>query len=137
MDTASELAGLRVADVYLRDCASRSVLQLLANKWTFLVLGALGDGPLRFGVLLRRADGITQKSLTQTVRGLERDGLLSRTVYPTIPPRVEYALTDLGRSVSGLIGQIHLWAEANLSSVVAAREEYDEQAAQAPQPIGG
>ena len=137
MDTASELAGLRAADVYLRDCASRSVLQLLANKWTFLVLGALGDGPLRFGVLLRRADGITQKSLTQTVRGLERDGLLSRTVYPTIPPRVEYALTDLGRSVSGLIGQIHVWAEVNLPTIVAARGDYDEQAAQEPRPVGG
>ncbi len=135
MDTASELVGLRAADVYLRECASRSVLQLLANKWTFLVLGALSDGPMRFGVLLRRADGITQKSLTQTVRGLERDGLLSRTVYPTIPPRVEYALTDLGRSVSGLIGQIHIWAEANLPTIVAAREDYDEHAAQEPQPV--
>ncbi|GGU95158.1 winged helix-turn-helix transcriptional regulator [Kitasatospora indigofera] len=135
MDTTSELVGQRVADVYLRECASRSVLQLLANKWTFLVLGALADGPQRFGVLLRRADGITQKSLTQTLRGLERDGLLSRTVYPTIPPRVEYELTDLGRSVGGLIGQINVWAEANLSSVVAAREEYDEHVGEEPRPV--
>ncbi|MFC9324512.1 winged helix-turn-helix transcriptional regulator [Kitasatospora sp. NPDC057015] len=111
------------------------MLQLLANKWSFLVLGALEDGPMRFGVLLRRADGITQKSLTQTLRGLERDGLVSRTVYPTIPPRVEYELTGLGHSVSGLIGQINVWAEANLSTVVAARQEYDEQVGAEPVPV--
>src|SRR6266545_4281346 len=83
---------------YRRDCPSRTVLEVLANKWALYVLGALRrhDGPMRFSELRRLLDGITQKMLTQTLRALERDGLVSRTVYPTVPPRVEYGLTDIG-----------------------------------------
>ncbi|MFI6444054.1 winged helix-turn-helix transcriptional regulator [Kitasatospora sp. NPDC050543] len=135
MDTISDLQSHRITDVYLRECASRTVLQVLANKWTFLLVAALRDGPMRFGVLMRRADGITQKSLTQTLRTLEREGLLTRTVYPTIPPRVEYDLTDLGRNVAALLGQINDWSEAHLPEILAAREAYDVQAAQEPQPV--
>ena len=125
------------ADAYLAACPSRPILDLLGNKWTMLVMGALSDGPQRFGQLRRRLGGITQKMLTQTLRGLERDGLVSRTVYPTIPPRVDYAVTDLGRDVAGLLTAIRLWSEQHINDVLAAREDYDERAAQAPEPVTG
>jgi len=125
------------ADAYLAACPSRPILDLLGNKWTMLVMGALSDGPQRFGQLRRRLGGITQKMLTQTLRGLERDGLVSRTVYPTIPPRVDYAVTDLGRDVAGLLTAVRLWSEQHINDVLAAREDYDERAAQAPEPVTG
>ena len=87
---------------------------MLSNKWAALIIVALRGGELRFSALKRTLDGITQKSLTQGLRHLERDGLITRTVYPTIPPRVDYALTDLGRSVSGLLDAIKIWSERNL-----------------------
>ena len=123
-------------DAYLRDCASRTVIEVLATKWTCLLLGALAAGPRRFGELRRRLDGITQKSLTQTLRNLERDGLVARTVYPTIPPRVDYELTDLGRSVLVFTDGLREWAEEHVGQIREARATYDERAATPVEPVG-
>src|SRR5690348_1047661 len=102
-------------DAYARDCASRVVLDRIGDRWTVLVVGALSDGTLRFSELRARVEGITPKVLTQTVRALERDGLLTRTVYAEVPPRVEYALTDLGRDLLAPIEAIRVWAEQHAS----------------------
>jgi DNA-binding HxlR family transcriptional regulator len=102
MDTTlPDLRAFGGAEAFLRVCKPRVVLDIFTGKWSALVLGALLDGPRRFNELRRTLDGITQKMLSQTLRSLERDGLVSRTVYPTIPPRVDYALTGLGRSATG------------------------------------
>jgi DNA-binding HxlR family transcriptional regulator len=103
----------------------RDVLSRVGDKWSLLVVGLLHDRPLRFTELQRRVDGISHRMLTQTLRNLERDGLVSRRAYPEIPPRVEYAATELGRSLAepvlGLVG----WAAANHEEITAARETYD------------
>lgn len=103
----------------------RDVLSRVGDKWSLLVVGLLHDHPLRFTELHRRVDGISHRMLTQTLRNLERDGLVSRRAYPEIPPRVEYAATELGRSLAepvlGLVG----WAAANHEEIIAARETYD------------
>jgi DNA-binding HxlR family transcriptional regulator len=123
------------ADAYLAACPSRQILDVLANKWTMLVMGALSGGPMRFGELRRRLDGITQKMLTQTLRTLERHGLVVRTVYPTIPPKVEYAATGLGEGVTALMHAIRAWSEENINAVLDARDAYDARAAQEVQPV--
>lgn len=123
MDTDSDDVGR----FYAKACPSRTVVDVLANKWVLYVLGIL-DGsprPLRFTELRRRIDGVTQKSLTQALRNLERDGLISRTVYPTIPPRVEYALTDLGAEASSLTTRIADWSRVNAPRILAARSAHD------------
>ncbi|WP_204057122.1 winged helix-turn-helix transcriptional regulator [Microbispora corallina] len=135
METMPRLRARGAADAYLRECASRKVLDAIANKWTCLLVDALQDGPVRFGALRRRLDGITQKSLTQTLRALERDGMVIRTVYPTIPPRVEYALTDLGHSLVTLMEGIRRWSEDHVSEIMAAREEFERRAAEEPRPV--
>ncbi|WP_307845178.1 helix-turn-helix domain-containing protein [Planomonospora sp. ID67723] len=122
-------------DAYLRGCASRTVLEAIANKWTCLLVDALQHGPVRFGALRRKLDGITQKSLTQTLRAMERDGMVIRTVYPTIPPRVEYELSDLGRSVVGLMEGIKRWSEEHVGEILTARDAYDLRAEQEPRPV--
>jgi DNA-binding HxlR family transcriptional regulator len=103
----------------------RDVLSRVGDKWSLLVIGLLHDQPLRFTELHRRVDGISHRMLTQTLRNLERDGLVSRRAYAEIPPRVEYAATDLGRSLAepvlGLVG----WAAANHEEITAARETFD------------
>ncbi|GIH75090.1 winged helix-turn-helix transcriptional regulator [Planobispora longispora] len=134
MDTKCD-AGNWSVDAYLRGCASRTVLEALANKWTCLLIDALRHGPLRFGVLRRKLDGITQKSLTQTLRVMERDGIVIRTVYPTIPPRVEYELSDLGRSVAGLMEGVKRWSEEHVDEILTAREAYDLRAQEEPRPV--
>ena len=88
---------------YDKDCPSRQVLDRIGDTWSVLIVGSLADGPRRYTELAARIDGISPKMLTQTLRGLERDGMISRTVYPVVPPRVDYALTDLGRSLLGLV----------------------------------
>ena len=128
MDTTVELGEFESADAYLRNCPSRNVLEMLGNKWTLLIVPALRNGPMRFGELRRLLDGITQKSLTESLRRLERDGLVTRTQYPTIPPRVEYALTDLGLRAAGLLEGVWKWAESNLADVLAARAAFDSRA---------
>ena len=123
--------GAVAPDAYLKGCASRTVLEVIANKWTNLAVCALKERPLRFGELRRRLDGVTQKMLTQTLRALERNGLVTRTVYPTIPPRVDYELTDLGRDVAGLLDGILVWSEEHVAEITAAREQYDAADGQA------
>lgn len=108
------------------DC--RAVSELLAhvgNKWTVLVVSYLGDGPMRFSELRRAIGGISQKMLTTTLRGLERDGFVTRSVFPEIPPRVEYALTDLGRDLLVPVRALGDWAVANRDRVKEARTRYD------------
>jgi len=101
------------------------VVSTIGDKWTLLVLYALEHGgTLRFSQLQRQVPGITQKMLTQTLRQLERDGIVSREVYPVIPPRVEYALTDLGRSLSGVIAELRTWAYSHMDDIESARGEY-------------
>ena len=117
-------------NVMSASCPTRQVLGRVANKWTMLVISALSDEDvLRFSELRRRVEGVTQKVLTQTLRGLERDGLVERTVYPTVPVTVEYRLTPLGKSLASAVSVIKAWAYANIEELERARERYDEIAA--------
>jgi DNA-binding HxlR family transcriptional regulator len=100
-------------------------LARIGDKWSVLVVVYLGGGPLRFGELRRRIDGISQKMLTVTVRGLERDGYLTRTVTPSIPPRVDYELTDLGRELLEPIRALEAFARRNQPKIAAARARFD------------
>jgi DNA-binding HxlR family transcriptional regulator len=104
-------------DVYALQCPCRDVLDLLANKWAALAIGALEDGPVRFGELQRRLQGISPKVLTNTLRRLEDGGFLDREIYAEVPLRVEYSLTDLGRSVSTPLGALRTWVEAHLHEI--------------------
>lgn len=112
-------------DPYDRNCPTRRLLNRIGDRWTVLVVGALGDGPVRFSTISQRIDGISQKMLTQTLRALERDGLVTRTVYPVIPPRVEYALTQSGRSLSEPLGALERWAKEHMAEVIEAQGAYD------------
>src|SRR5690349_13203712 len=102
------------------NCPSRVVLDRIADKWTGLIVLALGEETLRFGELRERIGGVAPKVLTQTLRALERDGLISRRVYAEVPPRVEYALTPLGRSLNEPLAVVQDWAERNVSKVMAS-----------------
>lgn len=101
------------------------VLARVGDKWSILVIAALGERPHRFNELKRTVEGVSQRMLTLTVRGLERDGFITRTVTPSIPPRVDYALTDLGRSVLEPAKAMGEWAMAHRATVEAARQAYD------------
>ena len=103
--------GLEHPDVFDANCPSRRCLQLISDKWAVLVIWALSDGTHRFGDLRRRIRGVSQKMLTQTLRGLERSRLVERTVYAEVPPRVEYRLTALGDGLVGPLGALCEWAE--------------------------
>src|SRR5215471_10293538 len=107
---------------------SRQVLDLLSEKWTAHVLYALTFGMKRHGELKREIKGISQKMLTRTLRNLERDGLVKRTIYHVVPPRVEYALTPLGETLSELLKDIYTWAETHFAEVEDARAAYDHKA---------
>jgi len=112
-------------DVFDSHCPTRQVLDRIADKWTVLIIRRLSNGTLRFAQLRRAVDGISQKVLTNTLRGLERDGIVTRRIYASVPPKVEYSLTTLGRSLCGLVEGICGWAEANMKLVEGAREVYD------------
>ncbi len=101
-------------DVYAAMCPCRDMLDLLANKWSALAIGALEDGPQRNGQLKRRLEGISPKVLSQTLKRLEEHGLLTRTVYPEVPARVEYELTELGYSAAGPLKHLRDWVEQNV-----------------------
>lgn len=107
------------------NCPSRVVLDRIAEKWTGLVVLALGEETLRFTALRARIGGVAPKVLTQSLRALERDGLLERHVYAEVPPRVEYTLTELGRSLRQPLEAVQSWAEQHVSTVLAARERAD------------
>lgn len=124
----AKLRKLPAGDALSARCPSRSVIELLADKWTLLVIWSLGPGPMRFGELRREIEGVTQKMLTQSLRSLERDGLVTRTVYATTPPSVEYALTPLGDSITAVTGQMCRWAEVHMGDVMLARRDYDKAA---------
>ena len=115
-------------NMYSGQCPTREALDRIADKWTTLIIGLLESGPHRFSELRRGVGGISQKVLTQTLRGLERDGLVSRTVYPQVPPRVEYALTPLGRTLTEPIAALRRWAEEHIAEVGAAQRAYEERA---------
>lgn len=126
-----------LVESYLKRCPAREVLAVLADKWVLLVLGVLrmNGAPVRFNDLRRRLDGITQKMLTRTLRNLERDGLVARTVYPTVPPRVEYSLTELGASLGELSHAMGVWSVRHQDEILAARNDFDERAGREPQPL--
>ncbi|MFD2350793.1 winged helix-turn-helix transcriptional regulator [Nonomuraea ferruginea] len=129
-------------DAFLVSCPSRWLLDRISDKWVSLILAALGsDGPrpggdcageprpMRYSELSRRLAGVSQKMLTQTLRSLERDGLITRTVTPTVPVTVTYELTDLGLSLRDLMHGIKAWAETHMDEVLANREQYDTRTA--------
>ena len=121
------------------DCRAVSdVLSRIGDKWSVLVVTRLGGGPLRFNQLRRAIGGISQRMLTLTLRGLERDGLITRTAFPTIPPRVDYALTPLGRDLLIPVSALGVWAIRNQPKIARAREQFDEVcAASGKPPING
>nr|WP_253186913.1 helix-turn-helix domain-containing protein [Actinomyces naeslundii] len=112
-------------DILSPACPSRTVLRHVVDRWTPLVVTVLADGPSRFGELRARVGGVTPKVLTQTLRSMERDGLVTRTQLPGVPPRVDYELTDLGRSLQAPIDALRTWIEANSARILAHRESYD------------
>ncbi|HBX80598.1 MAG: helix-turn-helix domain-containing protein [Propionibacteriaceae bacterium] len=117
-------------DPYVADCPSRRLLDRIGDRWTVLIVVALDPGPQRFGALASRVGGISQKMLTQTLRSLERDGFVTRTAYPEIPPRVEYALTPLGRSLLKPLRALEEWAVANMPAVVQSHDVFAASARQ-------
>jgi len=127
-------------DSFLAQCPSRQLLDRISDKWVALILAALGsDGPhpgdgyvgeprsMRYSELSRRLAGVSQKMLTQTLRALERDGLITRTVTPTVPVTVTYGPTDLGLSLQQVMWGVKVWAEAHMDEVLANRKEYDNR----------
>lgn len=108
-----------------RGAVLRDVLDRVGDTWSVIVICRLDDGPLRFNALRRATDGITQRMLSATVRRLERDGLVSRTVHPTVPPRVEYALTDAGRGLHEVLAGLVAWTETHLDGIQRSRAAYD------------
>lgn len=113
-------------DIYDDRCPTRDVLSRLADKWALLVLGCLERGPHRFNNLRRSIRGITQKMLTQTLRKLERDGLVSREIFPTVPVTVEYRLSPLGQTLTQTVSLLTLWVEDNMDAMSAAQSAYDQ-----------
>ncbi|WP_097219157.1 MULTISPECIES: winged helix-turn-helix transcriptional regulator [unclassified Streptomyces] len=113
------------------DCQVRQILDRIADKWSLLVIALLDNRRLRFTELRREIDGVSQRMLTVTLRSLERDGMVKRTVYPVVPPRVEYELTSLGRTLHTTIQSLVTWTEAHQEEIAAARTAYDTRAAQA------
>ncbi|WP_346620088.1 helix-turn-helix domain-containing protein [Blastococcus montanus] len=120
--TQRRAADKQAFDTYMAGCPSRLLLDRLANKWVVLVLTALAQGPLRTAALSRRIAGVSPKMLTQTLRSLEGDGLLTRTIEPTVPVSVTYELTALGLSLLQAVSPLKAWAEDHMSDVLAARD---------------
>ncbi len=109
-----------------QQCGTREVLDLIADKWTAIIIYILAKGTKRYSELLREIDGVSQKMLTQTLRNLERDGIVERKVYPVVPPMVEYSLTPLGKTLVEPLKAICKWAETHLSEVQSARIKHDK-----------
>jgi DNA-binding HxlR family transcriptional regulator len=121
----AEMAGEQAEMAERSPCRAREVLQRVGDKWSVLAIDLLGRGTMRFTELHRAIDGITARMLTVTLRGLERDGIVTRTIHPVIPPRVEYALTPMGRTLLDTIGQLVDWTDSHLPEIQAARAAYD------------
>lgn len=112
-------------DIFNANCPTQQVLDTIANKWSVIVVYSLSFGTKRHSELQRQISGVSQKMLTQTLRNLERDGLVVRKVYPVVPPKVEYSLTPLGETLIEPLGTICKWAETHIDEMQAARERYD------------
>ncbi|MGW3105607.1 winged helix-turn-helix transcriptional regulator [Streptomyces sp. NPDC001100] len=112
-------------DAFIRECPTNQLLDRISDKWVSLVVAALSRGPMRYSDLARKIAGVSPKMLTQTLRSLERDGILSRTVTPSVPVRVDYELTPLGASLSMLLLAVKDWAETHIEEVHEARGRYD------------
>ncbi|WP_285241212.1 winged helix-turn-helix transcriptional regulator [Arthrobacter sp. G.S.26] len=121
-------------NVMVSTCPSRTSLAKIANKWTAMIVIALSAGPLRFGEVRQTVDGISGKVLADTLRDLERDGIVSRTSYDQMPPRVDYELTTLGRSLHEPLVALGRWAETHIAEVMAARDSYDTRPGPATLP---
>ena len=118
-------------DVYSEACPTRLVLDRLADKWVVLILGLLAESPRRFNALRREIEGVSQKVLSQTLKRLERDGLVARQAFPTVPVTVEYSITPLGRTLSETVEALARWAETHIEGVLAAQRAYDAQTSRA------
>jgi DNA-binding HxlR family transcriptional regulator len=128
----------QLIDTEGEDCRDlRSILSLVGDKWTVLIVVLLSDGPKRFNEIRRIVGGISQRMLTFTLRGLERDGLVTRTVFPTTPQRVDYELTQLGSTLWEAVEPLSSWARAHVSEIVASRKTFDTKSADASQIAGG
>ena len=125
IDSFPKETGAR-GDVYSANCPTRKLLDRVADKWSVLILLLLGQEAMRFNALKRRIDGVSQKMLSQTLRSLERDGLLSRTVVATVPVTVTYAITPLGCGLIGSLQSMIDWAETHMDDVAAAQRVYDD-----------
>jgi DNA-binding HxlR family transcriptional regulator len=119
---------IQLPDIASEDCrAVSSVLARVGDKWSVLIIVLLGDGPKRFNEIKRMVGGISQRMLTLTLRGLERDGLVTRTQFPTIPPRVDYELTQLGRSLWDAVEPLGAWAQGHVKHIARARAAFDKK----------
>ncbi|MFD1704309.1 winged helix-turn-helix transcriptional regulator [Methylopila henanensis] len=125
---ASPSAASGAANAYAASCPTRMVLDSIADKWAALILGLLATGPRRFNQLRREVEGLSQKVLSQTLKGLERDGLVTRTAFPTVPVTVEYALTPLGLTLAHVVDGLRIWAETHIADVLEAQSLYDARA---------
>lgn len=117
----------RAATRYNAACPTRQVLAVISDRWAAVILAVLEEGPMRHSALHRQVRGISQKILTQNLRHLERSGLVRRTVYAEVPPRVEYALTALGETLCGPLAALRTWSEANITAITTAQQSYDLQ----------
>ncbi|WP_414463152.1 winged helix-turn-helix transcriptional regulator [Hyphomicrobium sp. DY-1] len=123
----AEKRGSRAANIYAEACPSRALLELVADKWTLLVMPALRRGRMRNGELMRLVEGVSQKMLTQTLRALESNGLVRRIDRMEVPPHVEYELTELGLSLADAMRKLDSWVETHIQAVEKAREEFKKQ----------
>ena len=127
METKAPISAVAAYDVFRQNCPSRQVFDLIGERWAALVLLALHGQPQRFSALRRWIEGISQKMLTQTLRACERDGLVRREAFATVPVTVEYSLTPLGESFCEVIEGLRAWAYANAATVNSARQAYNQQ----------
>jgi DNA-binding HxlR family transcriptional regulator len=127
LKVTKQTTGQPAWNAYKATCPTRQVLDCIADKWSVLVVGLLMEGTRRFGELRASIEGVSQKMLTQTLRSLERDGLIDRRVFPTVPPRVEYSLTPLGRSLARIVDDLRCWSEENIDEVLKCREQFGKR----------
>jgi DNA-binding HxlR family transcriptional regulator len=128
VDTNTAVRGPEASTPHAACKAIVETLARIGDKWTVMVVGALSKGPIRYNEIRRRVEGISQRMLTLTLKGLEQDGLVTRTMYPTIPPRVDYELTELGRKLIVPLQALSVWARENRPAMLAARETFQRKA---------
>ena len=124
VDTNTAVRAPEASNPHAACKAQAETLARIGDKWTVMVVGALSEGPIRYNEIRRRVEGISQRMLTLTLKGLEQDGLVTRTMYPTIPPRVDYELTELGRKLIVPLQALYEWARENRPAMLAAREAF-------------